>query len=238
MATEKSKSFVMAQRLKSLRTKNKLSHESLGKALKEKYEINISVDSLKNYEVSNNDHSKAYKNEGMRVEYLRCFADFYGVSTDYILGLTDIQSTNEDVQTVCRVTGLREDNIYDLMGLTNPSEAPYLREMVNEFLSYAVDDRAIATYMAFRKYIDMDNQRWKDLEALNPGEYNNRSEEMRQFAAAAEKHGYLIMPYAQAAERQWKKLQDEYGQFLLSRYRHFDEHGNPAEYKEDSNGID
>lgn len=52
----------------------------------DKYGINISVDSLKNYEVSKVPHAKAYKNEGMRVEYLRCLADFYGVSADYILG--------------------------------------------------------------------------------------------------------------------------------------------------------
>lgn len=86
MAADKRKSLVMAQRLKELRTDKGLSHESLSKALKQKYEIDISVDSLKNYEVSKTDHVKAFKNEGMRVEYLRCLADFYGVSADYILG--------------------------------------------------------------------------------------------------------------------------------------------------------
>ena len=174
----------------------------------------------------------------MRVEYLRYFSDFYNVSTDYLLGLTDIKATNEDVQAVCRVTGLKEDNIYDLMGLNKPQEAPYLREMVNEFLCYAVDDRAIVTYMAFRKYIDMDNQRWHDLLYLSQAEYERKAEEMRQFVAAAEEHGYLIMSYGYAAEWNWKRLQEDYGKFLLSRYRHFDKHGNPAEDKKDSNNND
>ena len=238
MAKDKSTSLLMAQRLKELRTAKGLSHESLRKALMDKYEIDISTDSLKNYEVSKADHAKLYKNEGMRVEYLRCLADFFGVSADYILGITNTKATNEDVQAVCSVTGLNEDYIYNLMGLIHPDEAPLLREMVNEFLSYAVDDRAIATYTAFRKYIDMDNQRWDELNNLSQDEYDQRAEKMRQFVTAASEHGYLIMPYAQAAERQWKKLHEEYGQFLLSRYRSFDKQGNPRKRKDEGNGND
>ena len=238
MGTEKQWSFVMAERLKQLREAKGLSHERLSSALSAQYGISISSDSLMNYEVTGEFHSKKYKNLGMRVEYLRYFSDFYNVSTDYLLGLTDTQSTNEDVQAVCQVTGLREDNIYDLMGLTDPVEAPYLREMVNEFLSYAVDDCALVTYKAFRKYIDMDNQRWWDLNNLSKEEYEQKSEQMRQFVAAAEENGYLIMSYGAAAEKEWKKLQEDYGKFLLSRYRRFDKHGNPRKREEDTDGID
>jgi hypothetical protein len=124
------------------------------------------------------------------------------------------------------------------MGLTDPVEAPYLREMVNEFLSYAVDDRAIVTYKAFRKYIDMDNQRWWDLNNLSKEEYEQKSEQMRQFVAAAEENGYLIMSYVAAAEKEWKMLQEDYGKFLLSRYRRFDKNGNPRESEEDTDGND
>lgn len=94
MAVNKSNSLIMAQRLKKLRKDSKLSHESLRKAIMEEYEIDISVDSLKNYEVSSEHHAKAYKNEGMRVEYLRVLADFYGVSSDYILGRTNDSNVN------------------------------------------------------------------------------------------------------------------------------------------------
>ena len=89
MATDKSKSLIMAQRLKYLRNERGLSHESLRDAIEKKYDIRISIDSLKNYEVSSDFHKKAHKNEGMRVEYLRCLADFYDVSADYLLGRTD-----------------------------------------------------------------------------------------------------------------------------------------------------
>lgn len=109
MAVDKSKSLIMAQRLKDLRTERGLSHESLRKALMEKYEIDISVDSLKNYEVSKVPHAKAYKNEGMRVEYLRCLADFYGVSSDYLIGLSDAKTSDPRATSAMEYTGLSEE---------------------------------------------------------------------------------------------------------------------------------
>ena len=88
MGTEKQWSFVMAERLKQLREAKGLSHERLSSALSAQYGISISSDSLMNYEVTGEFHSKKYKNLGMRVEYLRYFSDFYNVSTDYLLGQT------------------------------------------------------------------------------------------------------------------------------------------------------
>lgn len=111
MAGDKSKSLIMAQRLKDLRNERGLSHESLRKALMEKYEIDISVDSLKNYEVSKVPHAKAYKNDGMRVEYLRCLADFYGVSSDYLLGISDTKTPNTETRAIVALTGLSELNV-------------------------------------------------------------------------------------------------------------------------------
>ena len=85
----KTSSLITAKRLKELREEKKLSHIALSKALKEQYGIDISRDSLMCYEVSDPHHTKAYKNEGMRIEYLRCFSEFYCVSSDYLLGLTE-----------------------------------------------------------------------------------------------------------------------------------------------------
>lgn len=103
---ETNKSFIMADRLRQLRESKKLSHEKLSKTLSEKYGIKISSDSLMNYEVSREEHTKKYKNLGMRVEYLYCFADFYGVSTDYLLGLVDNPVPDQRIQAVCQYTGL------------------------------------------------------------------------------------------------------------------------------------
>lgn len=97
--------------MKDLRVSKGLSHESLSKALVDKYGIRISSDSLMNYEVSEEHRTRAYANQGMRAEYLRCFADFYDVSSDYLLGITDIKSAEPNMQTAVQYTGLSEHNI-------------------------------------------------------------------------------------------------------------------------------
>lgn len=84
----------MAKRLKDLREKEYISHEKLSKYLYKYYDIKISTDSLMNYEVTDENHSKAFKNLGMRAEYLRYLADYFGVSTDYILGRTEDSNVN------------------------------------------------------------------------------------------------------------------------------------------------
>lgn len=107
-------SFIMAQRLKLLREEKGLSHDRLSKALFDQFGAKISADSLINYEVADPNHSKAGKNKGMRVEYLRVFADFYGVSSDYILGLTDVRKQDLSVRKICEFTGLSEKVITHL----------------------------------------------------------------------------------------------------------------------------
>lgn len=112
----KESSILMAERLKKLREEKKISHVSLSKAIKEKYGIEISRDSLMSYEVSDPNHTKAYKNEGMRVEYLRCLADFYGVSSDYLLGFT-----NDPKRQPCAVDelGLSEEAVNEIRKIGN-----------------------------------------------------------------------------------------------------------------------
>ena len=115
MNTEKL-SLTMGKRLKSERERLGLSHEKLRSAILEKYGVEISKDSLINYEVSDEYHTKAYKNNGMRVEYLRYFADFYGVSADWLLGLTDVRTPDSSVRNICQYTGLNENAVKTLGG--------------------------------------------------------------------------------------------------------------------------
>ena len=53
------------------------------------------------------------------LENLCNIAEFYGVSTDYLLGLTDTPSIKEDIQAVCKTTGLSEEAISYLRRATN-----------------------------------------------------------------------------------------------------------------------
>lgn len=119
MGFDNQKSFIMAERLRQLRERKGLSHEKLSKALFDQYDVKISSDSLINYEVVKANHTKAYKNQGMRVEYLRCLADFYGVSADYILGEDVPMSPDITLQGIVKNTELTEDNVASLITWAN-----------------------------------------------------------------------------------------------------------------------
>lgn len=165
MPVDKSKSLIMAQRLKDLRNERGLSHESLRKAIMEKYEIDISVDSLKNYEVSKVPHAKAYKNEGMRVEYLRCLANFYGVSADYILGQINdpcrapsaIDDLGLSEKAVKWLADLKTAPNQDLAtGVNRIFEYATFHLLVYEIYFYAAATKAEAIYnKTYRQYFDI-----------------------------------------------------------------------------------
>lgn len=143
MPTNTPESIEMANRLKELRKERNLSHIKLSEALREKYNISISKDSLIAYEVTSAMHDKACANQGMRAEYLRCLADFYGVSTDYILGITPSRSSAPEIRTAIECTGLTEENI---VFLNNPSVAmgrgatvPKVNSLVHAFINDVID---------------------------------------------------------------------------------------------------
>lgn len=83
----------IAERLKDLRENwedengkiKKLSHRELADRINTKFGASLHPDTLKFYEAKSG-HSKAGNNMGMKLETLLFLADFYQVSTDYILG--------------------------------------------------------------------------------------------------------------------------------------------------------
>ena len=83
--------------LKDLRTEKGLSQDEFAK------ELGISKGAVSYYET------------GQRVPdivVLSAIADYFEVSTDFLLGRTETKSVNEDVQAACKVTGLSEEAIY------------------------------------------------------------------------------------------------------------------------------
>lgn len=127
-------SVIMAERLKRLREDRKLSHVALKEALTNKYGIEISRDSLMNYEVVNPKSDKYKKNDGMRVEYIRCLADFYGVSADYLLGITDDTTTKPAAVDELKLTPYVINSIRALENRGGPSNKGATLEVFNELL--------------------------------------------------------------------------------------------------------
>lgn len=118
------KSIILAERLKALREEKGLSLEKLSELIEDRYGIRISTTSLINYEVASPERIKLYKNLGMRTEYLYVFSDLYGVSTDYLLGLSDIRSADSSVQSIVNSTGLSEDSAIALYAIAKANGGP------------------------------------------------------------------------------------------------------------------
>lgn len=135
---QKERSFEMAKRLKDLRNSKKLSHEKLKDELQHRYGIKISRASLLNYEIDNEYTSKsdAFSNLKMNAEYLNCLADFYGVSTDYLLCRTDIKVADVEVRAICDYTGLSSETIASLHTFYSGENVP------SNFLSRLIEDLA------------------------------------------------------------------------------------------------
>ncbi|MCH5300947.1 MAG: helix-turn-helix transcriptional regulator [Ruminococcus sp.] len=90
-----------AKRLTDLREKRGLKRQEVADDEK----VKISRASLEYYE------------KGKRkpdIEILAKLADFYGVSTDYLLGLSDVPTTDKDLQFVCDYTELHCDVLDNL----------------------------------------------------------------------------------------------------------------------------
>lgn len=68
------------------------------------------------------------------IEQLAKIALFLGTTTDYLLGLTDIENANMDLLSICRTTKLSEESISNLLRLLNDEEEDST-QVVNAFLS-------------------------------------------------------------------------------------------------------
>lgn len=133
-------SFTLGSHLEELRKSNGLTHVALAKQLKENYGIEVSRDSLMAYEISDEFRAKASKlpNLGMRVEYLYYFADFYGVSIDYLVGKTEIQSSDKKTREVCEYTGLDEEALRAVLLYRDAGKAEVLNALLKNYYLFSV----------------------------------------------------------------------------------------------------
>lgn len=88
MLYDEARMALTKERLEDLRKEKKLSFEQLSKQLAERG-VNISHTNLKNYEINDPEHPLYGRTRSMSVEYLVAFADFYDVSVEYLLGLSN-----------------------------------------------------------------------------------------------------------------------------------------------------
>lgn len=167
-------SFLMGKRLKEQRQKRKLSHIALSEAIKEKYGVSISKDSLINYEIDSEYRGKPFSNNGMKTEYLRCLADYYGISADYLLGLSNVPDRNKDIDTINKELGFTSPAANQLFQLS-PAERRFLCDLLEKadcLKDIALSYELLKNHISYEKALEAANEcpeadRWRnDLEYI------------------------------------------------------------------------
>lgn len=93
----------IGQRIGKLRTERNESQEALAKAIDEARET------IKHWENGT---------RRIKAEAIIKLSQHFDVTSDYLLGLSDVKSANEDIQTACKITGLSEHGTETLTGLS------------------------------------------------------------------------------------------------------------------------
>ena len=112
MLYDEARMALTKERLEDLRKEKKLSFEQLSKQLAERG-VNISHTNLKNYEINDPVHPLYGRTRSMSIEYLTAFADFYDVSVEYLLGLSN--SRKKEYHDISEQLGLCDKAIDELI---------------------------------------------------------------------------------------------------------------------------
>ena len=112
MLYDEARMALTKERLEDLRKEKKLSFEQLSKQLAGRG-VNISHTNLKNYEINDPIHPLYGRTRSMSIEYLVAFADFYDVSVEYLLGLSN--SRKQEYHQISEQLGLCDGAIEELI---------------------------------------------------------------------------------------------------------------------------
>lgn len=161
---EKERLKIFSERLTKLRQKKELTQQQLGEVLQ------IPRVSITRYETAERTPT---------VDHLVQFAQFFNVPSDYLLGLSSVESYDTDLQAVCQYTGLSEKAIKNLN--MNFSTIPELSIMASEFIAVGGLWIFILKLSQFSGY----SKQWKDQcinDIVNNGESSYYSDEAKEIS--------------------------------------------------------
>ena len=72
-------------------------------------------------------------------DFLIAYAQYFNVSTDDLLGLTDTQTADLNTQAICRYTGLDEKAVETLMDISEPTNFTAPKEYIDT-ISFLIND--------------------------------------------------------------------------------------------------
>lgn len=133
------------------------------------------------------------------LENLCKIADFYGVTTDYLLGLSDIPSVKEDIQVTCKTTRLSVEAI-EWLKTANPDYIDILNKLLEHgelagLLLSSMYLYAVSTYTKV-KYIDSLTGNERDFD-LNESKALIKSETQDSISLVLDKLRSIYSPHTE-----------------------------------------
>lgn len=118
-------SNVIGLRIAKLREARGLSQYDLRDELKKKG-LDVRRETITQWENGTRD---------LKTEYTIKLAEYFQVSTDYILGISDVQTTNTDIKAFCECTGLTESAVSNLIRMQESNTTSVSIKPLSELIS-------------------------------------------------------------------------------------------------------
>lgn len=148
----------LSQKLKQLRKARGLTQEQLVKELENTQHIAISIGTIKSYEAA-----KTAKDAllSMRTEYLYAFASFYGVSVDWLLGLTNDPRRRPCAADELPLTPENLDFLYLIAA--NPEKNHVWGVFVNDMIEFSRNPEAFISHFRLQEALDIQSDTDQDV---------------------------------------------------------------------------
>ena len=154
-------------------------------------------------------------------------ADFFDVSTDFLLGRTDVQSPSVEIQAISASTGLSEQNIATLQVFSHGGQRTVIQDFFNDILEASFDAEVICSYSGMRGSLSF--QADQNLE----GDPIKRWMNQVNLSDDAKSQGFAILSGEEAFRFYCSQIADHIRHALHDRYI-----GSAVWEKEDKHGID
>lgn len=113
--------LTLGERLEDLIKETGKSYRTISKELKDKYDFSISAGTISKL-ISNEEYNNP------KAETIIYLSKYFGVSADYLLGLSNVKTTDTNLQAVCNFTGLDTSSVDLILKAKNKKELDSLIE--------------------------------------------------------------------------------------------------------------
>lgn len=141
------------------------------------------------------------------IDIIYSVAKHYNVSTDYLLGLSQVQSLDNDIQIACKVTGLSDESIKNLKLIESNNE----RSMTNMIISSQF----------FLEFVDFITIYFNDLinKHFNKMQIEDYWDEINKFSDTECEDRLKLCDLRNKIQKEWEDLVEitYYGEFRLTK---------------------